>query len=88
MIVDIKIEIIEQKIEIDYRRDEDENDKEKFLFTKLKDLLIENKNKILRLYSEDGLYKFIEIISLIDGEKILIYIPSKYPISISLEYPH
>lgn len=70
-------------------KDDDYEDKdEKFMFTKLKDLLIENKNKILRLYSEDGYYKFIEIISLIDGEKILIYIPSKFPIPISLEYPY
>jgi hypothetical protein len=73
-----------------YKRERDERNEnpELFIFTKLKDLLIENKNRIVRLYAEDGNYKFIEIISLLDGEKMLIYIPSKYPIPISLEYPY
>lgn len=48
---------------------------------------ISKDNKPLQLYSEDGVYKFIEVLTQEVGEKILIYIPSKYPIACSIQYP-
>ncbi len=42
---------------------------------------------ILGLYSEDGKYRFVELLSNESGEKFLVYILSKYPIPVNPNYP-
>ena len=69
------------------RRHEGKDKEESFSLFKLKSV-IEKSNKILRYYSEEGYYKFIEVVSNTDGEKIFIYIPSKYPVKIDPDIPY
>jgi hypothetical protein len=75
----------EERLREEERKREEENLK-KYTIEKLIEFISKD-NKPIQLYSEDGLYKFIEIMSEDIGEKILIYIPSKYPILNSVKYP-
>lgn len=70
----------------DDNRDKRKEELKKYTIERLIEFISKD-NKPINLYSEDGLYKFIEVLSEDLGEKILIYIPSKYPIFNSPKYP-
>ncbi len=53
----------------------------------IEEFTMDKNYKIIQLYSSNGYYKYIEILSKLDGEKLFIYIQSKYKIPLSSQYP-